>query len=298
MKRVMIIFLVILTGGLPVRSQTIFLNHGQYGGFGVIGNSSLSLLSPGGGAGFMMRQQWVGLDGAPRSFVGTGHIGIARFGAATGISVRQDGVGVERHTEASAFFAKSIRLSRSDYLGISINAGMVHYVARFSTLDLSDQSFRDDVVERDGLLGIGLVLYRPEVYFVGASLPRMTRGGMGVFGDTRYEFQNQYYLTGGAIFGLDERIHLRPSVQAAYNAVSGVHISASAMLFADRKVGLGMGVRTHGELSALLRLNFSGFGLGYSYQFSPGNKPLNRRINNSTHEIGLTYEFSGNQRML
>ncbi len=292
------IILVILTGSSPARSQTIFLNHGQYGGFGVAGNSSLSLLSPEGGAGFMMRQQWVGLDGAPRSFVGTGHVGLARIGATMGIAVRQDGVGVERHTEASAFFAKSIRLSKSDYLGISMNAGLVHYVAHFSTLDPSDPSFRDDVVERDGLLGIGLVLYRTEVYFIGASLPRITRGGVGTFGDTRYEFQNQYHLMGGIVFGLDERIHLRPSVQAMYNAATGLQMNASAMLFADRKVGLGMGVRTQGELSALLRLHISGFGLGYSYQFSPGDKPLNRRINNSTHEIGLSYEFSGKQRML
>ena len=298
MKRILIVILLIQGICFSGSSQTLFLNHGQYGGLGVMENNALSLLSQQGGAGFMLRQQWVGLEGAPRSLVGTGHIGLTGFGATTGIAVRQDGVGVERHTEVLGFFAKSIRLTASDCLGMSINIGMVHYVARYSSLDVSDQSFREDVVERDGLLGVSLVLYRPERYYVGVSLPRMTRGGVGTFGPNRYEFPNQYFLTCGALFGLDSYFHLRPSVRAVYNRTLGLQLSGSAMVFADRKVGLGMGMRTEGELSGLLRFHFGGIGLGYSYQLSPGNRPMNRRINNSTHEIGLSYEFSGQQRML
>jgi len=52
-------------------------------------------------------------------------------------------------------------------------------------------------------------------------------------------------------------------------------------------------VRSYGEVAGMAQFNFGGFGLGYSYQFNPGNEPLNRRISNTTHEIGLQYRFGG-----
>ena len=57
-------------------------------------------------------------------------------------------------------------------------------------------------------------------------------------------------------------------------------------------------MRNQGDLSGLLRLNFSGLGIGYSYQVNTRNQPLNRQINNSTHEVGLSYVFGGKQSML
>ncbi len=55
--------------------------------------------------------------------------------------------------------------------------------------------------------------------------------------------------------------------------------------------GIGANVRSYGEIAGMAQFNFSGIGLGYSYQFNPGGEPLNRRINNTTHEIGLSYRF-------
>ena len=59
-----------------------------------------------------------------------------------------------------------------------------------------------------------------------------------------------------------------------------------------------MNVRSYGDLSSMAQFNFAGFGLGYSYQFNPKNEPLNRRIGNTTHEIGLAYRFGGGAGLL
>src|SRR3546814_15316594 len=65
------------------------------------------------------RRQWVGMDGAPTVFWGSGHIGLQRSGATTGITIRHESMAVEKLTEASAFFAKSVRISATEYLGLS-----------------------------------------------------------------------------------------------------------------------------------------------------------------------------------
>lgn len=281
-----------------VNAQTVFLNHSQYGNFAGAVNPSLSLLTPKGSLSFVGRQQWVGMEGAPSAYLGNGYIGFERLGATAGIQIRQDKIGVDSHSEVSLSFSKSIRIAEHDYIGMSMSAGLVHFSSQFSSLDPMDPNFRDDIRESDALIGIGAVIYRPEVYYVGVSLPRLTNGGVGAFGDTRYNFENQYFLTAGYLWGFGESMHLRPSILMAYANSTGVEFNASAMVFAKQIFGLGVGMRNQGDLSGLLRLNFSGLGIGYSYQVNTRNQPLNRQINNSTHEVGLSYVFGGKQSML
>lgn len=302
MKRTLLCMIVSLfilfDGKQAAHAQSVTLNHGHYGTYGLSTNSALSLLSPGGGVAFVGRQQWVGLDGAPQVYMASGYMGFPGIAATGGVVVRQDRLGAERFTEASAFFSKSVRLSEKDYIGLSLNAGLVHMDGRFSSLDPQDPAFREDIRESDALIGFGAVYYRPEAFFVGVSLPRFTMGGVGVLGDTRYNFQNMYHFTTGMLFAVGGDIHLRPSVQLFYSDGNGAHLEGSAMVFMKRMFGLGVGARSQGDLSGLVRINHSGFGIGYSYQFHAGNKVMDRYINNSTHEIALSYSFKGLQSLL
>lgn len=285
--------------GLQIsHAQTIFLNHAHQVNYSTSFNPSLSLLNTNGSAAFVGRQQWVGIDGAPVSYLGNAHIGIEKIGATAGLFVRQDRFGVTKKNEASVFFAKSIRLSEKNFIGLSLNAGIVNFKENNSSLDGMDAAFRDDQNETDALIGLGIVFYNPDLYYVGVSLPRITNGGVGTFGDSRYNFENQYYLNAGYLWAMNESLHLRPSAVLSYASTTGVQFDAGAMVFAKSMFGVGVGVKSEGDLSGMLRFNFSGLGVGYSYQVNPRNQPLNRQINNSTHEIGLSYNFGGKVSLL
>lgn len=279
-------------------AQTIFLNHAHQINYSTGFNPSLSLLNSKGSAAFVGRQQWVGMDGAPVSYLGNAHVGIDKIGATAGLFVRQDRVGVDKQNEASLFFAKSIRISETNFIGLSLNAGIVNFKANYSSLDGMDPNFRDDINETDALIGLGFVIYNPDLYYLGVSLPRITNGGVGTFGDSRYNFENQYYLNAGYLWAMNESLHLRPSAVLSYASTTGVQFDAAAMVFAKSMFGVGVGVKSEGDLSGMLRFNFSGLGVGYSYQVNPRNQPLNRQINNSTHEIGLSYNFGGKASLL
>lgn len=271
--------------------QNISLMHSHQPGFGLSVNTAMSLLGSRGSVAIMNRQQWIGVEGAPQVTIGSGYLSLEQLGAATGISVRQDRIGVETQSEAFVFFSKAVRLSERDYLGVSLNLGMINYKAGFSSLDGSDPSFRDDVVKWDGLLGIGLLYFRPEKYYFGGSLPRLTFGGVGILGNEKYNFQNEYLLMGGMLLDMGEGFVLRPSLQVNYSRGTGMGIDGSAMIFLHRKVGIGIGGRTQGDCSGLLRLNISGFGLGYAYQFNLSDQKIQRYLHRQSHEIGLVYSF-------
>ena len=291
MKRNLFITLTaLLVTNLVLAQQP--LTPTQYGELRTVTNPAASLLHLGGEVSVIGRRQWVGVDGAPTVFWGSGHIGFENFGATAGLNIRHENLAVEKLTEASIFFAKSVRISETEYLGVSLNAGISYLDGRFSQLDPMDPAFHEDVMETDALVGFGVMLYRPERYYVGLSLPRLMLGNLGLTGDSRYNFSNNYHLTAGALFPLGTDFQFRPSLLVTYSENLRPQADASAMFFVKKVFGVGINVRSYGELAGMAQFNFGGFGLGYSYQFNPGSQPLNRRMNNTTHEIGLRYRFN------
>ena len=267
------------------------LTHTQYGQLRTVLNSAASLLAEGGEVSVIGRRQWAGMEGAPTVFWGSGHVGFKNLGATGGVSIRHESLAIEKLSEASAFFAKRVRISETEYVGVSLNAGITYLDGRFSQLDPRDPAFQDDVKETDALVGFGVMLYRPNRYYIGLSLPRLMLGNLGVTGGHRYNFRNIYHLTAGALFALGADFHVRPSVLVTYSESLRPQAEASALFFIKEVFGIGANIRSYGEFAGMAQFNFSGFGLGYSYQFNPGNEALSRRISNTSHEIGISYRF-------
>src|SRR5690606_19820692 len=198
-----ILTVMALGAGMAALHAQQAMTHTQHGELRTVVNPAASLLHQQGEVSMIGRRQWVGVEGAPTVFWGSGHIGFESLGATAGINIRHEGLAVEKLTEASAFFAKSVRISETEYVGVSLNAGVSYLDGRFSQLDPADPAFREDVKETDALVGFGVVLYRPEKYYVGLSLPRLMLGNLGAGGgDSRYKFTNFYHLTAGALFDM------------------------------------------------------------------------------------------------
>lgn len=270
----------------------------QHGQMRTLLNPAASLIHQAGEITTVGRRQWVGVEGAPTVLWGSGYVGFENMGATAGLIVRHEQLGPEKLTETSAYFAKSVRISEHEYLGLSLNAGISHLAGNFAHLDSNDPAFRDDVRETDAQVGFGLMLYRPDRYYVGLSLPRLMLGNLGVSSENRYNFRNQYHLIAGALFHLGGEFHLKPALLVTYAESLRPQAELAAMVFANRVFGLGVNVRSYGELAGLLQFNFGGLGLGYGYQFNPKNEAMNQRIENTTHEIGLSYRFGGTRSLL
>src|SRR5690606_28850607 len=148
MKRNLLVTLAgILVTSLGLAQQP--LTHTQHGQLRTVVNPAASLMHLGGEVSVIGRRQWVGIDGAPTVFWGSGHVGFEGIGATAGLHIRHESLGVDKLTEASAFFAKSVRISESEYLGLSLNAGFRYLDGRCAQLDPTDPAFREDIRETD-----------------------------------------------------------------------------------------------------------------------------------------------------
>ncbi|WP_262249499.1 PorP/SprF family type IX secretion system membrane protein [Parapedobacter soli] len=290
MKKLITIAALLAATTITTRAQQA-LTYTQYAEHRSALNPAASLLQEQGEFSFIGRRQWVGLEGAPTAYWGSGHIGLPQFGATVGLNIKHESMAVEDHLEASVFFAKAVRISEKEYIGLSLNAGLSHVNGNFSALDPQDPTFRDDVRETDVMTGFGVMLYSPERYYVGLSLPRLMLSTLGLGGMKQYDFRNQYHLIAGALVPMGADFHLKPSLLVTYAQSLRPQADIGAMVFVKRVFGVGLNVRSYGEVAGMVQLNFGGLGIGYSYQFNARNEPLNRRINNTTHEVGLRYRF-------
>jgi len=256
-------------------------------------NSAYSLIDPVASVSTLVREQYVGIQGAPNTFIFNGNLPIESINSTAGLVINNDNFAVEHQLLANLYFSKAVQVSTNAYLGVSLDAGIRNYVADYAGLAPGDPVFTDDIRETKANVGFGVLLFSDKYYF-GVSVPQLTFRdlGDGSLLSNDY-FRNHYYISGGFYADLDDGISVKPAVLVSY--VRGVPTIAdiSATFYAKRILGLGFDVRTNGEMAAILSYNLDQFHIGYSYQF--GTSDVNLGVaNNATHEVTLSYRFGKN----
>jgi len=296
---VLILLIGILSSG-SVQGQTQQFSYTQYMDNLTPLNPAYSLLDKAGSLNMLGRKEWVGVDGAPTTFLFNGSIPIPAINAAAGLIVLNDKFAIERQTEVNAYFAKSIQLGPEAYLGVSLNAGVRNYVANYSQLAANDPVFATDVRQTKPNVGFG-VMYYTDWYYLGVSVPELTFTSLGTASiQNNNNFINHYYFSGALITNIDEDIKFKPATLFSY--ASGVPLIAdfSGTFYLKETLGLGVNYRTNNEMAGIITINVSSFHVGYSYQFGTTSNNLGG-ANIPTHEVTLSYRFgktSGNAKLL
>jgi type IX secretion system PorP/SprF family membrane protein len=253
-------------------------------------NPAYSLLDQANSVNTMARKQWVGIDGAPTTFLINGNIPIPSINGAAGLIVLNDQFAIEHQTEANFYFAKAIQLGQNNYLSVSLNAGIRNYVANYSNLDPSDPVFSNDVRETKPNIGFG-VMYFSDWYYLGLSAPELTITSLGTASvQSNNNFKSHYYFSGALITDLGEDFKLKPSVLLSYAKDLPLLADVSGIFYIKETLGLGTSYRVNQkQLAGILTLNLEQVHIGYSYQFGTSNNLGG--FNLATHEVTLGYRF-------
>lgn len=256
-------------------------------------NQAYSMLDKNGSVSALVRKQFVGIQGAPSTFIFGGNLPIESINGSAGLLVMNDKLAVESNTQISAYFAKSIQLNDANFLAVSISGGLKNYVGNFSAVGPNDPEFRDDVRQTRPNLGFG-VMYYSDNYFVGLSMPELTITGLGSANvQDNANFRSHYYFSAGFITELADGIKFKPATLVAYAKGVPVTANVSGTIFLKDMLGVGVNYRSDNEAAGVLSVNMNSFKLGYSYQFGTSSSNLGG-FNNSIHEVTLTYRFGSN----
>jgi len=247
---------------------------------------------------FLHRNQWVGIEGAPKTYSLTGNI---KWGEKKGLGLvgMVDEVGPMRATVLSGDFAYHTKLTDKWTLSGGIRVSAANVVLNFSQLRLTNNS--DPLFQGDRSTGIqpnagfGIRFNKGDGLFVSFSMPRLGKYNFGqyngAFKDVNYMYVNAgtRIKLGGEITtkqgDVVSRITLYPSLMA--RVAVDVPISWDANLQANLKGKLDLGVSYRREDSWGFRAGVQAtkkYYLTYVYE-----KPISdlAKVTSQTHEFGI-----------
>ena len=247
------------------------------------------------------RNQWVGMEGAPKVVTFSIHSPLKNKNMGVGLEFTNDQIGPVNNVWIQASYAYRIRLSRisKGKLGFGLKAGIYR-----SSIDWTEINYKD---QGDGIVGasretftvpvfdFGLYYSKTNRSFAGFTIKNLNSPNLGIENDisnTKDESRlyTEYILTYGKIIELNDRVVFRPSGLFRTTAVSTPMLDVNLSLLFDEVIWTGISIRTTGTISAVLQYEISQqFQIGYSYDYD-FNKLTN--YNSGSHEIFLGFSYN------
>ncbi|MBO0592845.1 type IX secretion system membrane protein PorP/SprF [Cellulophaga sp. E16_2] len=244
------------------------------------------------------RSQWLGIDGAPENQSFSIH-GKLKEKIGLGLSATNDNLGAANAIEINGNFAYEIRTGYYTKLSLGINAGVnllnIDYTKGIYN-NQQDPLFQENLSSTRPILGFGAFFYGTN-WYTGLSTQNILNSQ--IFDDSELvtNRKSQYYLMGGYVFDLSERLKFKPTVLTKYVSAAPLTVDVSGNFLIDEKLSLGLAYRYDDAVSALAGFNLSEkFFIGYAYDYTLTD--LNN-YNDGSHEIILKYNiFDRNKRAL
>lgn len=252
----------------------------------------------------LYRTQWTGLDGAPKSVLGSinGPVFKSRK-VGLGLTLANDKIGVNNETDIYGDYAYHIPLNNKLKLGLGAKLGVSYIKEGIPTVlnDEDDPLYQADRSKIVPNFGAGAYLYSRKFY-LGLSAPRLLTYDPDrplAIGDSTSgtpAIVRHYWLTSGVALEVSPDFVIRPSVMIRSSKNTPVQADINANFLIKQFLWLGATFRT-GDADAgmpesvigLVELQLTKqFRLGYSYDFTMSELSDH---SGGSHEISLGYDF-------
>ncbi len=245
----------------------------------------------------LYRNQWVGLEGAPKTETFSIHTPIRNQKIGIGFNLLNEEIGVTHKLSFYGNYAYRMRLGEGHF-SLGLQAGIINYQERFLEIKTADAGDKKFSANTPNLIlpnaGFGMYYYQ-EKYYVGLSIPRLIKNKVDVsqsnmVTNTANSKNWHYFLTGAYVFNLTEDFKLKPSMMI--KAVSGapIELDVNANLLVKDFWWIGAGYRSGDAITFLTSFQLTRQ-LRFGYSFDYTTSAL-QNYSNGTHEITLGYDFS------
>ncbi|MDF2435787.1 MAG: hypothetical protein K0Q95_163 [Bacteroidota bacterium] len=241
------------------------------------------------------RNQWVGLEGAPKTSVFSvdGPIHNERMGV--GLIISNDHIGVSDQTDIYGNYSYQLPLGDGK-LSFGIKAGVSKYTYQFDELVYWDNNDQVFLGNRSSSwlpkFGSGLYYYTNK-WYAGLSVPTLIaydpHNNFGTDVNNSKFARRHYYAVSGYVFDLNPNFKLKPSILLKYVAAAPVEADLNMHILYREQLWLGVSYRTNDAISTMIEYQTNGrFRIGYAYDFTTSKI---KQYSSGTHEIMIGYDF-------
>lgn len=238
------------------------------------------------------RNQWVNLEGAPKTFTTTIHSGFLKSKMGLGLILGSDQIGV--HSDASVYgvYSYKIKLNREMSLSMGIQGGFNYLISDYNKLTLKnvgDPNLSGAASKLNPNVGAGVFLRTPK-YYLGFSVPYIINNKVvDINANTEASQHRYYYLMVGTSRNLSQNIMFFPSALIRIQESAPISFDVNGTLVFYKAVGLGISYRLNEGIVGLFELQINEkFHVGYAYDYTTSD--LNK-ISIGSHEIMVNYRL-------
>lgn len=236
------------------------------------------------------RQQWVGVDNAPKTFIVSADMPVNFMGRKHGVGIlaMSESIGLFKNTSVGAQYVYKKRWKKN-ILNVGVQLGFTSIGFDASRIDKADQEDIEDIGATDQTKvfdgNIGIAWVAPK-YYIGISSTHITQPSFDVGEDISTYIARTYYFTAGYNLRLGKSLYeLQPSVLVkADNTV--VQYDATARLVYNKMFNGGISWRKDDGFVFLLGINIFGIDAGYAYDLSTSDIAVKSK---GSHEFFVRY---------
>jgi type IX secretion system PorP/SprF family membrane protein len=286
MKKIFLIISLLTLASTLRAQQEFMITHYMYNGLAL--NPAYAGVHEGVSTSFLIREQWVGVPGAPSTQLFSIHSPLNHRPSSVGAMFFRDRIGIS--TELGGYFSYAYRIPINSQLKLSlgVQASAHNYQVDYATENgVGDPDDLRNISELKWNFGTGFLLHTDRFYF-GAGVPQMLTRDLDV-DDADGEFARlvrHYYVSAGYAFDLGPHVVLKPNflMKAVENAPVQFDLNANALL--KEKLWLGVSYRSLESVDGLIALQITPqFQVGYSVDLTTNE------IDATSHEVMLNYIF-------
>ena len=250
--------------------------------------------------GLLHREQWSGLEGAPKTttFFGNGRVG-KKVGL--GLSVISDKIGPVSENNVYGDFSYTLDLGRGHRLALGLKAGLTMQQTNFFSdidgyvPDANDPAFAENSSQTFFNFGAG-AFYYTDKYYVGFSVPNFVQNTYVEKNNRKFGSDVMHmFLTGGYVFDLDEEWKLKPSAMLKMAVGSPVSADVSVNALYAKKLEFGLSYRFDDSVGAMINYAvLPNLRIGYAYDYVTSDL---KAAATSSHEVILLFDIYFKKRV-
>lgn len=247
----------------------------------------------------LYRNQWLGLDGAPRTQTLNVHSPVGYRGVGLGLSVVNDKIGPTSETDFGIDFSYTIPISWNGNLSFGLKASAHMLDIRYSELDefeIDPQLTSQQDIQNKFSPNIGAgVYYHTDRFYLGLSAPRILETThFDESSVTTSLEQFNLYLIGGHVWDLNRNWKFKPALMAKVVQGAPLQLDLSANFMWNEKFIGGLAYRWDAAFSGLFGFMVSEqmmIGVAYDREITELGAAS---FNDGSIEIILRYDFIRN----
>ncbi|SNT20867.1 type IX secretion system membrane protein, PorP/SprF family [Ekhidna lutea] len=288
LKLSLIVLSGLLASGVFAQQQAMFTQY-MFNAVainpGVVGtHKSLSVTA-------LLREQWVGIEGAPSTQTLSVHSPLLNDRVGLGLLFVNDQIGITRQNSLFGAYAYRVNFG-SGTLSLGLQAGFSNYKSNQNELNPNNPDMSLTENYNSGLkpnFGSGAYFYTDRLY-LGFSVPMLVNHNFFDDGDSGKDQRKHYFMMAGYVIPLSSSLMLKPNILVKGVEGAPVEFDLNANLLIEQIIWVGVSYRSFDSIDALLELQInSQLKLGYAHDFTTSDL---KRANRGTHEIMLNYVFA------